>query len=402
MAENMNQNINSISYYVCLIFAICLAFWCLFEYSKNEEFTETSFQVFNSDKQGSQYPSMTLCTMNSYDDIKFGKYNDSNINPTSYSKFLKGKYWNENMLSVDYDLVTINVEDYIIGACIFTTRSKSECQTFGKIQHFARVATLGVMKCFSFNHKSKGPIENVYIAINNSIHPNGVRKAIGRFFIMFHYPDQITRGLSNYIRYTWPLKTIQMTDSYSMTFKISNVEILKRRRNGKEKCYFWQDYDLTTVEDVMDSVGCRPPYWKSRRNHEQCKSQKQLESIETHFFAKSMQDDKFQKYIPPCIEITKVDVVFREDLGIMVKTTGSHRDIFDRFTRDAGSNKGWFVINTKFWQSGSYKEMRKVKAYSLQSMIGNAGGYIGLLVGITISDMPCFLCKLYLVLKSKW
>ena len=401
MAENITQNINLIFYYVCLISAISLAFWCLSEYSKNEEFTETSFHVFDSDKQGSQYPSMTMCTKNSYNDIAFHEYNDSNINSTSYSEFLRGKHWNKNMLSVDYDFVTSNVEDYIIGACIFTSRSKSECQKFGNIKHFTRVGFLGVMKCFSFNHKSTGPIDEVYIAINNSIHPNGLRKAIGQFFIMFHYPDQITRGLSN-LRYTWPLKTNQMRDYYSMTFKISNVEILKRRKNGKGPCYYWQDYDLTTVEDVMDSVGCRPPYWKSRRDHQPCKSQKQLESVEPHFFAKSMQDDKFQKYIPPCIEITKMDVVFKETLGIVAKNTAGYGSVFDRFIRNAGTTKDWFVINTQFWKSASYKEMRKVKAYSLQSMVGNAGGYIGLLVGISISDLPCFLFKSFLALKRKW
>ena len=98
----------------------------------------------------------------------------------------------------------------------------------------------------------------------------------------------------------------------------------------------------------------------------------------------------------------KMDVVFIEQLGIVVKNTGGYGSVFDRFIRDAGTTKDWFVINTQFWKSASYKEMRKVKAYSLQSMVGNAGGYIGLLVGISISDLPRSLFKLFLALKSKW
>ena len=293
MVQITKQNINTIFYYLCLIFAIALALWCIIEYSKNDEITETSFHVFDSNEHGTQYPSMTLCTKDSYKDFELGRYNDSTINSTSYSQFLMGKYWNKHMLSIDYDSVTIDIEDYIIGACIFTTRSKSDCQKFSNIHHYTRISNLRAMKCFSFHHKATGPIDEVYIAINSSMHRNGVREAHTSFSIMFHYPDQITRGLSNMF-YTWPSRVNNKEDFYSMRFKISNVEILKRRRTGKHKCYPWKYYDLTIVEDVMDSVGCRPPYWKSRRSHQPCTSQKQLESIVPHIYAKSMQDDKFQ------------------------------------------------------------------------------------------------------------
>ena len=33
-------------------------------------------------------------------------------------------------------------------------------------------------------------------------------------------------------------------------------------------------------------------------------------------------------------------------------------------------------------------------------MIGNAGGYIGLLVGLTISELPKFLRKTYFIVKQ--
>ena len=97
----------------------------------------------------------------------------------------------------------------------------------------------------------------------------------------------------------------------------------------------------------------------------------------------------------------KMDVAFDEKPGNVVMN-GGYGAVFERFIRDAGTTRGWFVINNHFWQSASFKEMRKVKAYSLQSMIGNAGGYIGLLVGITISDLPSFLFKIYLAIKEKY
>ena len=77
-----------------------------------------------------------------------------------------------------------------------------------------------------------------------------------------------------------------------------------------------------------------------------------------------------------------------------------YASIFERFKEDAGTSKGWFVIDTSLWKSTYFKEIRKVKAYSFQSMVGNSGGYIGLFVGLTISDLFGFAIKIYFKIKD--
>ena len=102
----------------------------------------------------------------------------------------------------------------------------------------------------------------------------------------------------------------------SMQFHIKAVETLKRRTDGNTECYDWKYFDSETIEDVMKSVGCQPPYWKSiYNNHSSCNSSAQMRSIATHYQAKLYQDDQFQNVIPPCVEIKKVDVEFDEDIG---------------------------------------------------------------------------------------
>ena len=101
MAETTKQNISFMFYYVCLILALALAGWCVSEYAKNEDVTEISFQPFDSHKYGSQYPSMTICTLDPYKELELSTYNDSNINSKLYSKFLVGGYWNKDMISID-------------------------------------------------------------------------------------------------------------------------------------------------------------------------------------------------------------------------------------------------------------------------------------------------------------
>ena len=62
--------------------------------------------------------------------------------------------------------------------------------------------------------------------------------------------------------------------------------------------------------------------------------------------------------------------------------------IFPEFSDD------FFVLNINF-QSPTFKEIKQVRAYSTQALAGNAGGYIGLLLGYTIREIPTFLCYLY-------
>ena len=53
-----------------------------------------------------------------------------------------------------------------------------------------------------------------------------------------------------------------------------------------------------------------------------------------------------------------------------------------------------WVIKVNFL-SGHFKEIKQIRAYNVQSLIGNAGGYIGLFLGYTLKEMPSFLKMIY-------
>ena len=52
-------------------------------------------------------------------------------------------------------------------------------------------------------------------------------------------------------------------------------------------------------------------------------------------------------------------------------------------------NNSW-ILRVKF-RSQEYKEIKQVRAYDAQSLIGNAGGYIGLFLGYALRELPSFL-----------
>lgn len=62
--------------------------------------------------------------------------------------------------------------------------------------------------------------------------------------------------------------------------------------------------------------------------------------------------------------------------------------------RSFGNDSDWFRVTVNF-PTNMYMEIKQIRSYSLQSLIGNAGGYVGLLVGYSISQLPVLLLLVY-------
>ena len=50
---------------------------------------------------------------------------------------------------------------------------------------------------------------------------------------------------------------------------------------------------------------------------------------------------------------------------------------------------GWLI--SVIYGDGEFKEIKQTRAYNLQTLIGNAGGYVGLFVGYSLKEIPYFL-----------
>ena len=379
-----------------------MTLWVTLEYLKNEDVIEISYRKFDQTKGDSQYPSMSLCFVDSYKHTVFEKTHhskkDKNISTTSYTDFINGDVWDDNMLKVKYANVTLDLKDYLISTCMITTMSR-DCQEIDKIDTVVFPSPLGVLKCFSIHHiigseynteksmkSSVLNLDEVMISINNSIFPNGIRPTSGRFLIMFHYPYQLVRSIYTTF-YNWPTQENADSRYYAMQFHVKSVETYKRREDGNSECYDWKHYDSKTMEDVMKSVGCQPTYWKSKFKRPICHSSTQMKNIVSHYQAKLYQDDQFEKVIPPCVEIKKVDVEFEENVGDTSKNEFSN-DFYEKFAQKAGTKHGWFIIHLHFWSSIDFKEIKQIRAYPIMSAIGNASGYVGVLVGASLPQIP--------------
>ena len=50
-------------------------------------------------------------------------------------------------------------------------------------------------------------------------------------------------------------------------------------------------------------------------------------------------------------------------------------------------NESYFVLRTEYKQA-SFLETRQVKAYDMNSLVGNVGGYIGMFLGYALLNVP--------------
>ena len=399
MFEITEKRLYKVFYCICWSLALTMTLLATLKYIRNEDVIEISYRKFDTNKADAQYPSMSLCFVDAYKQSSFNDNSnddENTINASSYSAFINGDIWDEKMLEIDYDEVTINLKEYLISTCMITTMSRT-CQEIHKIDTVIFPSPLGVLKCFSFHHilglnynidahgmHDNVNLDEVMVSLNSSVFPNGSRPSSGRFLVMFHYPYQLVRSI--YTTFLdWPSRAT--SHYYAMQFHIKSVETLKRRLDGNDECYDWKNFESKTIENVMHAVGCQPPYWKSRVGHYlPCNSSTQMKKIASHYQAQLYQNSLFQKVVPPCVEMKKIDVEVAEDIGDKSKNNFNN-EFYEQFARLAGTRDDWLIIHLHFWAAIDFKEIKQIRAYSVMNAVGNAAGYLGFLLGVSISQL---------------
>ena len=59
----------------------------------------------------------------------------------------------------------------------------------------------------------------------------------------------------------------------------------------------------------------------------------------------------------------------------------------------------WFKVRLWF-RSNRFMEIKQVKAYNFQNLVGNGGGYMGLFLGYSIAQLPSMIMSDYRRLRK--
>ena len=95
-------------HFICLLVTLGLGISCLVKYFSNEDLSRVDYRRFHHNSLENVYPYFSWCIINPFLESKLKSYGED-INVTSYSYFLQGLHWDDRMLYIDYDNVTVSL-----------------------------------------------------------------------------------------------------------------------------------------------------------------------------------------------------------------------------------------------------------------------------------------------------
>ena len=137
------------------------------------------------------------------------------------------------------------------------------------------------------------------------------------------------------------------------------MDILKRRNKRMDPCLpDDRNFDQVILDEYLGKVGCKAPYQRTNKRFEICASKEKIAEANSNILGRGKKPRK------PCTSASTM--IFS----------------YDEAEYDANGSD-WFHVFLLY--PSEYREIRMVQAIDLQTVIGNAGGYIGLFLGNPIS-----------------
>ena len=376
------EKINFIFHFICIIAVFIYAIINIYAYLRNEDLCEVSFKTFHN-KSEDIYPSLSMC-LNTPLNISQKSLND--INASLYEQYLLGRINDkQNFSDIDYNKVSIKLDDFMIKAYAKNKGDLKESDLREEIPLNEHVTEQswgwywGIMKCFTFNvpFKENIKISSIRIEVQNSIFPNNGHRPSdgwdsGGMHLFFHYPNQFSRSFSTNKRF-WQIRKSD-ENSHHIRFYLKEMEVLKKRQKSDEKCL---EHNQIEIDDwlmyhIMDEIKCRPPYWSdkliSNASFPVCNTKEQLYKAVQSFFNFFYGNKESNS---PCHEIMNLGIDYEEP---------EDRTVLNDTTRIS-----------LYYRSNTFKEIKQMRAYTGTMLLGNVGGFFGVLLGYAFVQIPGFI-----------
>ena len=208
---------------------------------------------------------------------------------------------------------------------------------------------------------------------------DGTNINAGGFMAFLHYPGEHFRSYFDK-KYSWN-ERLNNTENYDMVLTVKNMEVLKHRNKNDKPCNTdWKNDDDIVMHKIMQGVGCKPPHWKLHTHLKPCSTKEEIRQFKWPTY------ETLQKFPSPCQVIEKLQYEYEE--------------YDDKYSNNQSNITSWFGISL-FFPEPSYKEIKQVQAYDLESFVGNTGGYIGLFLGYALLSLPAFIATLFGTVKRR-
>ena len=292
------------------------------------------------------------------------------FNKTSYLNYLKGESTDDRFQDVDYENVTLNLNDYFLKAYAKLSNESSHREVIAEIHHKAIFNGFYVngyfVKCFEIfipkkyfpNLRQVTYMYHSLSVVNDLSVPWGGHTKV---YINLHYTGQFLLELNTPRGFA-----MKNGNTERQSFVITDIEFLKRRKNRNHDCLLDGDsFDDQVLEKHIITQGCKAPYHQlSTDSFPLCKNNTQLKDY-SYAFEKA----KEEYYPKACQRISKLGSNFQS------------------------------IPESFFWRMTiEYPEEVKIITQSKEvdghALVGNIGGYIGLFLGNIGSNLIVVECLL--------
>ena len=341
-------------------------------------------------------PVMSLCFEQEFDSSYFASV-AKNISGSNYKYYLLGRYYDANMQKIDYDMVTTNLSKYLLSQEVKLRNLTSVYEQDPLNSQYVKIRSSHswhswgkFVKCFGFEIINQDALF-VRIYMKRDIFPDRARPQAAGFVLLYHYPNQILSSFHT-VKRQWG--RMDNLTNYMMSFNIRYMQAVRYRyKPSLDNCIQdYQDYDEIVLKKHLMDVGCKAPDQITRDEMKICKTKEEIKKARFLF---SMQGHTHQ----PCRKIEWLDLEIGES---------DHSDFIK--DRDEAYLKKRLRFPQKYWNNywglvvrlltPRFKLITHQKEVDFQTLVGYVGGYIGILLGFALVQLPDAILSMWLVLRK--
>ena len=318
--KNFCLAFGAILHLVCLILTIGMIINWSLQYTLDEDLSRIQYKHYH-DTTEDVYPEISLCftpKINPFKEKSMAEF-DPPLTESSILQFLKGKEYDDRLLSLNYDdLRSFHLEDYVKKYWVRWQNGTTKSYAKDTIkENLFSISFTGFWRgkfytCYGvqvpmklLQMESNLYIEGFAIHISNSIFPKSVRPRKWDFVTFLHYPNQLLLSLPS-VKYNW--KATTNTSTYNMKYVINGMELLKRRQKDTDPCNEnWKQFDDSVVEKNIEKVGCRAIYHKTVADWPLCRNKEDIQKANFPFST-----DEIKKFDAPCKQVEKIRFTYEE------------------------------------------------------------------------------------------
>ena len=332
-------------------------------YLRNEDVVSIAYRNFNEEEKD-EYPQITICLQAMYGKtfIKKDLFNDSKFTPKMYERYLRGdRKQRKNSLTFDkikYDEITfdINRKDYVKSAySLLVNGDESSAEDISMILTFEDPKLICYSKNVSFRRNVRYTMD--LFLLNRTL----LYDASNDLVVYIHKRNQLLSRL----HMPHGKMLASQYKKHDIAFGISSVEVLRGREGSNAPCNkSLTNEDAFRLNYIIEKSKCVPVYWrkvasllKIGQSLPTCTG-KQYREVHT-LYTRSIMNKKHGFYRPPC-ETMKISATKWENEATYVS-----------------DNVSEIVAFAVIYFQDSYKEIVNHRGYTLETLMGQVGGFVG-------------------------